>query len=186
VLVTGTVEDDGIQLWTTQQGRQFPAKFSFSFLDSNVPAYVSTCGDQCPPSGTNTGGDALTIVFNNYCLLHNAADYQVTFSTDEMGAASTTVPIINVDYRASSCNTELTVETPAVSSGLISTVTVTPNGASDKAFTFEYRYKAELMVTTRCSTQSHCVFLSHCVALTALTILTTMECAIDGMCLPIR
>ena len=105
-----------------------------------MPAHVATCGEMCPHSGPIAGGNTLLVKFVNYCLRHALTEYQVVFST-----GSSVATVLNVGYTATSgeCTTELTVRVPQVSLGELSTVTVTPNGVSSKAFEMEYNYRTD-------------------------------------------
>ena len=129
-----SAEATGISVYTAQQGLSKSAHHEFTYLQSNVPVYLS----HYPIEGS--GSSAFTSVqFDNYCLEHDHADYSVSCA-----AAGYTVAAIVESYTYSDCVTTLALSFPASNDAFSATCTV--HIQTSEAFQFGFNFMSSLIV----------------------------------------
>ena len=144
-LIVSTGSDpSGIGIYTAQLGKPKSVFFSFTFFHPNLPQLLWHSEDG-PISNA-----FVMVSFNNYCEEHPISQYAVRFEYcaqingfEYCGQSkSGSVSYANYD----SCVTTLRVLAPSMDSALNSTATVTPNGDTEKAFSFDFSFVERLNV----------------------------------------
>ena len=136
-LVASTgAEPSGIGIYTAQQGLPRSVSLDFTFFDPSMPQLMWQYPDKGPTS------NALVVIsFNNYCEGHLVSQYTAVFSAESQSRSGN---VVHSSY--DSCVTTLALLAPSLDSAFDSTVTVTPNGNTQKAFSFSFSFVEQLNV----------------------------------------